>query len=186
MILKFCPLSTNAIYNYILTAINIISYLVHIKNGGYVIMALLKCILCVTMLLGVDMKQTTIQEYLISSSQAQVIIDGKFKSIDDIDKLNSVLIDMLQNSHTMPAFGVSIHTETIKAINSGVWLKLQYNGTQIVDDMPFDELLIEINPEYNGFNIIRGERGIYQGRCYYIDLVTNDMDKLFKYLESLQ
>jgi hypothetical protein len=89
---------------------------------------------------------------------------------------------MLQDSHTMPAFGVSIHTETLKAIKNGVWLKLQYNGTQEVDGMPFDELLIEVNPEFSGFNIIRGNKGIYEGRCFYIDLDNITMELLYDFV----
>ena len=90
--------------------------------------------------------------------------------------------DMLKDSHTMPAFGISIHVETLKAIQKGVWLKLQYNGTQVVDEMPFDELLIEVNPEFSGFNIIRGNRGIYEGRCYYIDLIDKNMKTLYDFI----
>lgn len=146
---------------------------------------LLNSILCVTMLLGGNMKQKTIQQYLSSTSQAQVIINGKVNEINDINELNIVLNEMLQDSHEMPAFGVSIHTETLKAINDGIWLRLQYNGTQVVDEMNFDELLIQVEPNYTGFNIIRGNRGIYEGRCYYIDLMQKDMNTLYNYLNKI-
>ena len=128
------------------------------------------------------METKTIQQYLTSSSQAQVIINNEYKAVDDINELNSVLNNMLENSHTMPAFGVSIHSETLKALQSGVWLKLQYNGTQTIDEMSFDELLIEVNPDFNGFNIIRGNRGIYEGRCFYIDLIDTTMQPLYDVL----
>lgn len=143
---------------------------------------LVNCCLCVTMLLGGNMELKTIQQYLSTSSQAQVIVDNNYYNIDDLNQLNVVLNQMLQDSHTMPAFGVSIHTETLKAIKHGVWLKLQYNGTQSLDDMPFDELLIEINPEFSGFNIIRGNRGIYEGRCFYIDLDNTTMQSLYDFV----
>ena len=122
-----------------------------------------------------------IQQYLSESNQAYVVIDNDYIKVEQIEELNNVISDMLSGSRTMPAFGVSIHTETIKAIKNGVWLKLQYNGTQCIDDMPFDELLIEINPEFNGFNVIRGNKGIYDGRCFYIDL-EGSMQGLYDYL----
>lgn len=143
---------------------------------------LLSGIVCVTMLMGGNMQKQTIQEYLNSFNQAIVIVDNNYVKVEDVDTLNNVINEMIKDSHTMPAFGVSIHTETLKAIQSGIWLKLQYNGTQMVDDMPFDELLIEINPEFSGFNIIRGNRGIYDGRCFYIDLIDGDMKQLYDFI----
>lgn len=143
---------------------------------------LVNCCLCATMLLGGNMEVKTVQQHLTTSNQAYVIVDGNYYNIDNLNELNLVLNNMLQESHSLPAFGVSIHTETLNAIQKGVWLKLQYNGTQVVDGMPFDELLIEINPDYNGFNIIRGNRGIYDGRCFYIDLISQSMEPLYQYV----
>ncbi|MBQ7797946.1 MAG: hypothetical protein IJ371_02360 [Clostridia bacterium] len=125
------------------------------------------------------METKTIRQYLISSNQAQVIIDNDYYEVDYTDELNSVLNIVLQDSHALPAFGVSIHTETLKAIQKGVWLKLQYNGTQYVNGKSFDELLIEVQPNFCGFNIIRGNKGVYEGRCFYIDLIDNTMKPIY-------
>ena len=138
--------------------------------------------ICSTIGLGVSMKFENITNYVYNSQQAQVIIDGTYYQVDDIDNLNNVLRKMLEDSYDMPALGVSIHTEVIKGINQGTWLKLQYNGTQYVDDMPFDELLIEVNSEFGGFNIIRGNKGIYEGRCYYVNLYNSTMQTLSDYI----
>lgn len=143
---------------------------------------LIGCCVCATMLLGGNMETKTIQEYLTSSNQAQVVVDNVYYNVDNLTQLNVVLNEILQDSHTMPAFGVSIHNETLNAIRHGVWLKLQYNETKQIDDMPFDELLIEINKEFTGFNIIRGNKGIYEGRCYYIDLIGNTMQPLYEFV----
>ena len=142
----------------------------------------MSCCICATMLIGGNMEVKSVQQYLVDSNQAYVIIDNKYNKVDNLDGLNNMLNDMLQDSRTMPAFGVSIHTETLNAIKNGVWLKLQYNGTQNVDDMPFDELLIEINPEFSGFNIIRGNKGVYDGRCFYIDLEDKTMKSLYDFV----
>ncbi|MBQ3502565.1 MAG: hypothetical protein IJA72_02770 [Clostridia bacterium] len=140
---------------------------------------LISCCICATMVLGDNMEKNDIKQYICDSSRVQVIINGEYKEVKNINELNFVLNNMLNDSHVLPALGVSIHHETLVAMQTGVWLKLQYNGTQAVDDMPFDELLIEVNPDFNGFNIIRGNRGIYEGRCYYIDLVTTNMSELY-------
>lgn len=128
------------------------------------------------------MEVKTIQQSLANSNQVYVIENGDYYKIDNLENFNNVINNMLSSSHTMPAFGVSIHTETLKSIKTGVWLKLQYSTTQQVDDMIFDELLIEVNPTFQGFNIIRGNKGIYEGRCYYIDLIDNTMKSLYDYL----
>jgi len=143
---------------------------------------LINCCLCATMLMGGNMEIKNIQHYLTSASQAQIIIDNNYCSADNLQQLNLVIKDMLQDSHEMPALGVAIHTETLKNIKQGVWLKLQYNGTQYVNDMPFDELLIEVDSDFGGFNIIRGNKGIYDGRCFYVDLVGNSMKPLYDFI----
>ena len=145
---------------------------------------LLSCFVCATILLGGNMENKTIQKCLTSSNRTEVIIDGKYDEITNIGELNQILKKMLNNSRTMPAFGVSIHNETIEAMKSGVWLRLIYENETWVDGMNFDELLININPTFSGFNIIRGNNGIYEGRCYYIDLVDNTMKALYEYLNK--
>ena len=132
---------------------------------------LINCFVCGSMIFGVGIK-SCIQDYLTSSDQVQIIIDNNYSVVTDLTKLNEVLNCVLDNCYQMPALGVSIHTETLKEIKQGVWLKLQYNGTQILDDMTFDELLIEIGPEFGGLNIIRGNYGIYEGRCFYVNNIN--------------
>lgn len=143
---------------------------------------LISCCVCATMILGGSMQTKNINQCICESAKAQVIINGEYAEIENINQLNNILNNMLNNSHVLPALGVSIHHEILSALQSGVWLKLQYNGTQTVDDMPFDELLIEVNPNFNGFNVIRGNSGIYEGRCYYIDLLNNSMQALYQFL----
>lgn len=156
------------------------------ENIAYIEVIMFKTLICTcmcaTMLLGGNVENKDIKSYITNSDKAKIIIDGQYIMVENTEKLNQILNNMLSNSHTVPALGVSLHAETLKAMQTGVWLKLQYNGTQVVDDMPFDELLIEVNPDFNGFNIIRGNRGIYEGRCYYIDLVNNTMKPLYDFI----
>ena len=136
----------------------------------------LNTMICATMLLGGNMEHKDIHDYLISPSQVEIVVGGEYRELKDMDKL--------KGCHIMPAFGVSIHTETIKSLQQGVWLRLQYNGKKWVDGMDFDELLIEVQPDFSGFNIIRGNIGIYDGRCYYVDLSCN-MKLLYNYINSV-
>lgn len=98
------------------------------------------------------------------------------------DEILSQLDDMLEGSHEMPAFGVSLDNETKEAKKTGVWLELKYSATHSHNEMPFDSLLIEVQKDWTGFNIYRGNKGIYEGRCFYINLVDNNMDNLYEYI----
>ena len=141
-------------------------------------------IVCATMLLGGNMKEDSIQKYITLSTSYEVIVNNECKLVNKIDELNIVLTEMLNESRTMPAFGVSIHSETINEIKNNIWLRLKYEETQYVDDMPFDELLIRVEYDYSGFNVIRGNKGVYEGRCYYIDLVDNTMNPLYEWIQD--
>lgn len=146
------------------------------------IKALLNLAICVTMIVGVNMEYKDIRHYITNYDKAIVIIQDTYYSNINYEEINAELNQMLDDAYSMPALGVSLHTQTLNELKNGVWLKLQYNGTQYVDDMPFDELLININPEFQGFNIIRGNKGIYDGRCYYINLTNKTMEALYNYI----
>lgn len=73
----------------------------------------------------------------------------------------------------MPAFGVSLHNETMAAMNDGLWLKIEYNKKQEIGGLPFTSLVIYLEKEpVWGFNIIREYNGELDGRCLYLNLDT--------------
>lgn len=103
--------------------------------------------------------------------------DGKFEEIC------AVWQDMLATAHQMPAFGVSLHKETSKAIKEGVWAEFDFDGAYSADGMPFEKLLVNVVPEFTGFNVIRYNKKVgYDGRCFYFDLVNKDMSGLYNCL----
>lgn len=89
------------------------------------------------------------------------------------DAIVNSLKAMLYNSHEMPAFGVSLDTETRQELNNGTWIEFCFDTVTTYNDMPFDKLLIKVSPDDAGFNIIRHHDGMYEGRCYYISLEKN-------------
>lgn len=119
----------------------------------------------------------------------EISIENNTKEFDKDSKefisIVEIAIDMLKNAHEMPAFGVSLDSETREAIKHGTWLEIFFKGVNTHNDMPFEKLLIEVNPEWTGFNIIRYYDGKYDGRCFYIDLVDNNMSELYNLLNNL-
>ena len=103
---------------------------------------------------------------------------------EDVEKFDSLFAELIKDCRPMPAYGVSLHDETIKAMQEGVWVRFEFDQTLTVNELPFDELLIHLSRDMYGFNIIRGNQGKYEGRCFYIDVPRN-MDKLYEFMLTL-
>lgn len=132
-------------------------------------------------LLDKEKDYSSITEVVLSADNIQVYMDGNQKDIDK-DQINNLIEQMMKDCRQMPAFGVALDNEVKTARNNGVWIELEYNQKQIYDEMPFDKLLIEVGQDYSGFNIMRHHDGEYEGRCYYVDLVNNNMSTLYDYI----
>lgn len=87
---------------------------------------------------------------------------------------------MLEGSHTLPAFGVVFDDMYKEMTREGYFVSLKFPQIMEVNELPFDELVFEVNPEFHGFNLMRGMRGVVQGRCIYIDLQDKTMDELYQ------
>ena len=93
--------------------------------------------------------------------------DNKFEFI--LETLNKIT----ENAQEMPAFGVSLDKETREAMKKGLWIELVFEREQKYNDMPFESLLIEIESDHSGFNLIRKVNGKFDGRCFYLNLENN-------------
>ncbi|MDE7329774.1 MAG: hypothetical protein K2N30_01580 [Clostridia bacterium] len=93
---------------------------------------------------------------------------------------------MIKGAHDMPAYGVSLNRETVKALNSGLWVEFDFGKEMQANGMPFEKLLINVQKDFYGFNLIRytSQRG-YDGRCFYFDLVGKNMSNLYDLLINL-
>lgn len=102
-------------------------------------------------------------------------------------KILSLWKELIENSHQMPAFGVSLDRETKKEINNGVWIEFEFNCELKVWEMPFEKLLCRVEKDSCGFNLCRfnPECG-YDGRCFYLDLNGKNMCNLYNLLVDLK
>ncbi len=106
------------------------------------------------------------------------------------DEFNKIICEwnaMICDAHDMPAFGVSLNRETVKAMESGVWVEFEFGCVYESNGMPYEKLLVNVLKEYQGFNIVRygSERG-YDGRCFYYDLVNKNMSNFYDLLVNLK
>jgi len=93
--------------------------------------------------------------------------------------------ELFDGSHTMPAFGVTFPKMHEEAMKDGIFISLKFGQVLEVNELPFDELVFQIRPDFHGFNLERGLKGVFEGRCIYIDLLEKDMSELYDAITSL-
>jgi len=104
---------------------------------------------------------------------------------DVYNKIIVELEDIFINSREMPAFGVSLHEETLESLKNGVWLELEFDDEYNHNGMPYSKLLMQIEPWVTGVNLIRYNKGYYEGRCFYLDLCGKDTTNLYNVLKNI-
>lgn len=112
---------------------------------------------------------------------------GKTEYTKGNDKFEALLLaleNITNDSHDMPAYGVSLDNEVINATKKGTWIELVFDTTQKYKEMPFDALLINVESESSGFNLIRKHNNKYDGRCFYLNLKEN-MKELFEVINNI-
>ncbi len=91
--------------------------------------------------------------------------------------------NLTEGSRQMPALGVSLNNETLKAKKQGVWVEFDFGKVLECCGMPFEKLLFEVKEEYYGFNLIRyTSKYGYDGRCFYLDLVDKNMSEFYNFM----
>ena len=100
--------------------------------------------------------------------------NGNIKTIDknnyDFKKLTQNIKNLFLNARVMPAFGVSLHNDTISALQSASWLEINFCKELNINDLPFNSLLFKLEETY-GINLIRKHNIKYDGRCIYLDFM---------------
>lgn len=115
-------------------------------------------------------------------------VNGKkevvLKSNKQFDALLSNVKEIFSQSRIMPAFGVSLHNETLNELKTSTWLEINFSSEQIVNDLNFATLLFKVEEGY-GMNLIRKYNNRYEGRCIYLDFDTKvDLSFIINQTES--
>lgn len=116
-----------------------------------------------------------------------LMVDGKVVELSETEEqgLQEQVLSLFEDSHTMPAFGVVFNDMYQEDIKNGYFVSLKFDSPIQINNLPFDELVFKVDKDFHGFNLMRGENGIFQGRCIYIDLQDKTMANLFEYIENL-
>ena len=136
-----------------------------------------KLFCCLTFLFGGAMNTNSLFNNIAETSQIVVFNQGStftFNRGDDkFEMILNAFLNTIKNAREMPAFGVSLHDETTSALKLGTWIEFVFDRPQSHNDMPFESLLVSVEPDHTGINLIRKQNGKFDGRCFYLDLSTN-------------
>ena len=102
-----------------------------------------------------------------------IFSNGEIEKIDKYNnKFNGIVLNLkrvFKEGFLLPAFGVSMHQETLNELESGKWLQINFNEEQIQNGLNFNSLLFKLETT-QGFNLIRKFQDRYDGRCLYLNL----------------
>lgn len=122
-----------------------------------------------------------VQEY-------NLLVNGQIVEIsaEQQAQLQMKVDELLQNTRTMPAFGVTLPDELDADKLENVYICLKFDKTLSVNDLPFDELCFRVDKDCHGFNLNRGNNGIFQGRAIYLDILQDGtMNDLYDFVTEI-
>lgn len=119
--------------------------------------------------------------------ETQLYVGGQeiVLSEDQAAQLKEQVEELLQDSHTMPSLSVVFGDDFQDMFQERTFISLKFNSVYEINDLPFDELLFEVTPDSYGFNLFRGNSGIVQGRCVYIDLNGKTTNSFYQHVQGL-
>ena len=128
----------------------------------------------------------------IIDSCSSVIIyrDDVSRQFDNGDENYNAILQGWNNMTScaieMPAYCVSIDKLTREQIKNGNWVEFIFDGVCEFNSMPFEKLLVQVEDNYCGFNLIRytSNEG-YSGRCFYLQLHNGNMSGFNMILKNI-
>ncbi len=121
-------------------------------------------------------------------SQYNLLVNGNVVELsqEETEQLQQQVEKLFENSHTMPAFGVVTDEIFHEDVQNGYFVSMKFQTPIKINELPFEELVFKIGRDFHGFNLMRGNHGIFQGRCIYIDLQERTMEELYDFVEGLE
>ncbi len=139
-------------------------------------------------LLGVPMMFSAIFNVcdVFPYGEMNLIANGNVIEITDEEKadIQEEFINYMENAIETPALAVTFPELYNKMLNEGYFLNFKFDCHFEINGLPFDELTIQIGENDQGFNIFRGNKGVFQGRCFYVN-TENSSSKLYEVIDKI-
>lgn len=128
-----------------------------------------------------------VQDVMPYANQVEIISNGNVIALsqEQQDGLLQEVQSLLEDSHTVPAFGVVFDDMYQQEIQTGNFVSIKFPQLYEINGLPFDQLVFKVEEDWQGFNIMRGVNGHFQGRCIYVDLIDKNMQNLAKKVDFL-
>ena len=130
--------------------------------------------------------QYNVVSFFEGYSTIQIYRDGTQIELseENKNKFDEIFCSSIEGAIQKPAYGVITNDILQEQLKQGIWIKFTFSQTIIKSQMPFDELIINITKDSSGLNIYRGNDGVFEGRCFYLDLRGN-LNDLYDFIEGL-
>ena len=130
--------------------------------------------------------QYNVVSFFEGYSTIQIYRDGTQIELseENKNKFDELFCSSIEGAIQKPAYGVITNDILQEQLKQGIWIKFTFSQTIIKSQMPFDELIINITKDSSGLNIYRGNDGVFEGRCFYLDLKGN-LNDLYDFIENL-
>ncbi len=131
-----------------------------------------------------------VQEVFDSATEISVYDNGNKASFEsgseNFQKILTAWQQQIKGSRQMPAYGVSLDNYTRKEMLKGLWVEFTFGKVLECNQMPFEKLLINVQKENQGLNLIRylKKKG-YDGRCFYLDFDNRDMSEFYAVISKI-
>lgn len=89
-------------------------------------------------------------------------------SVEQKAKIQTKLVDFLEESEQMPALAVTFPEMFEDMLKDGYYLSFKFDGIYEINGLSYDQVVFEVLEDCAGFNVFRGNNGIFQGRCFYV------------------
>lgn len=119
-----------------------------------------------------------------------VYFEGNVSSFTKRDENYQTLIYSWKNTINdcleMPAYCVSLDSDTKNALKSDVWLEFCFPKIFEYEGMDFQKLLVNVKSKNLGCDLIRYNPDLgYEGRCYHLRL-NGDMSEIYNCIINLK
>ena len=123
---------------------------------------------------------------IFSYGQMNLIYNNQVIEITDEEKadIQGEIIKYLENAYDSPALAVTFPEFYKEMLKDGYFLNFKFDKHYEFNGLPFDELTIKIEDNAYGFNVFRGENGVFQGRCIYVN-TENSSSELYKIVKEI-
>lgn len=121
-------------------------------------------------------------DVLTSADTITVYKNGNKVDINK-EEFNRQFRFMVEHAYYMPGMGIAKDSIIQKELKKGYWVEFGYLSKKTFAEYDFTSLILRLQPDLDGFNVVRGVNGKYEGKTFYLKLATMSTD-FYDYIDE--